>query len=153
MDLARYDEIDGREALDRLTGGLYIYNSAGVKIQIDFGQLDYTYETSDSMVYYGEEDVNPITLVDVLKGTWYVKKPFDVRAEMLARPDEWVGAYEDEGVWWRLGLNLHNMCAVTQPFKFEGLVVDFPSRGIDKASLTEIKACIPIEDVPGEELS
>ena len=151
MDKSRYTEICGREALERLSNGLDVYNDAGVKFQIDFEQLDYTLETSDKMVYFGEEDVKPVTLIDVLKGAWYVKKPFDVRAEMLARPNEWVGAFRGpDGRWHKVGFDTEIISAIETPY-VSVVKVKFDQASVAASNYEELEKCIPIEDVPEEE--
>lgn len=148
MDFKKYTEIGGREALERLSNGLDIYNNVGVKFKIDFEQLDYTWETSDKMVYYGEEDVKPVTLIDVLKETWYVKNQFDVRTEMLERPNEWVGAFKDAAKWFKVGFREYEMKAVSARFNRD----DSPLEIGTSCTEWELNACISIEDVPTEEL-
>lgn len=151
MDMKRFTEIGGREALERLTNGLDIYNNVGVKIKIDFEKLDYTWQTSDNMVYFGEEVNRPITLVDLLKETWYVKKPFDVRKEMLERPDSWVGAFRGaDGRWHKVGFDTEFMTAVETPF-VSTVKVNFDQASVAASNYEELEKCIPIEDVPKEE--
>ena len=140
MDLSRYDEIDGREAANRLINGLDVYSRIGNK-----------YYVEDKRVWMesgSNAGVVSLTVSDTLRSTWYVKKPFDVRSEMLARPNEWVGAYKDDGEWHKVGFSTLEMRAV------ETLVWDKTFETFHCPLLfDDITKCIPIEDVPKEELS
>lgn len=145
MDLKRYSEINGREALERLSNGFEIYSKAGGKYQVDFSILDYTLSRQDGILVKGEDIAIPFTLTEILKETWYVKKPFDVRAEMLARPSEWVGAYKWKDRWFKVRFNAEQMRAEESNLSKETVIAWVWSGGLD--------ICIPIEDVPKEELT
>lgn len=146
MSLSGLVKLEEGQAIVKLIEGEKVYSKHG----------DFWYKEGDTIYCNNQGDIYPsaIAVVAFIRKTtdWYVKKPFDVRAEMLARPNEWVGAFKDEDGWWKVGFNRHYMTAVTIDSKFEGSVIDFPSRGVDGASLAEIHACIPIEDVTTEEL-
>lgn len=152
MDLKRYEKIDGREALERLANGLEIYGFSGLKYQVDFLISDYKLWSGEKECGNGEDTPTPLTLTEILKETWYVKKPFDVRAEMLARPDEWVGAFRDsKNVWHKIGLDSKYMVAVET--RFEEIKPNWNDDRCDMATLGELKKCIPFEDIPEEELT
>lgn len=147
MDLKRYEPITGREALGKLLEGERVYFKAQDEVQ--------HYEISDNqlLVTTSPSGYSYATVQSFLKEVdtnWYVQKPFDVRAEMLVRPDEWVGAFKDDGnAWHKIGLDLKYMVAVET--KFELLKPNSNSDLCDRVSLGELDDCIPIEDVPKEE--
>ncbi|WP_290756956.1 MULTISPECIES: hypothetical protein [unclassified Exiguobacterium] len=75
-------------------------------------------------------------------------KRFDVRKEMLARPNEWVGAFQLSGRWLKAGFRTDVMHAVATPYWDESI-----ERVMPQAFKDELDRCIPIEDVPEEELT
>lgn len=153
MDLKRYTEIGGREALERLSNGLDIFNKYEVQIKIDFEQSDYLWQSPDGEIHSGSEDTEPLNFNELLTGTWYVKKPFDVRAEMLARPNEWVAAFEgDDGKWHKVGFDTKYMRGIETPF-LSVKKVDFEQAPVGPLTYEETEKCIPLEDVPKEERS
>ncbi len=158
MNLKRYTEINGREALERLANGLSIFDQYGQEFGIDFDVQDYFFKNSDvedDSVIYGKEllDIHKLNLTDLLNRTWHVKKPFDVRAEVLERPNEWVAAFKDHsGKWHKVGFDLENM-TVTKTTHLKSVTTK-PNYNIQsKAHKPELDRCIPIEDVPVEELA
>ena len=91
-----------------------------------------------------------VTVTEIIERyNWYVKKPFDVRAEMLARPNEWVGAFKDEVGWHKVGLQSKIMCSVETTW----WTCDINDNSALGCTKKELDSCIPIEDVPEEELS
>lgn len=139
MDLARYDGIDGREAAKRLLDDLDIFSKYGNRFYMKEKEVWLETKTSTGITH--------LTINEILSRTWYVKKPFDVRAEMLARPNEWVGAYKDDGEWHKVGFSTLEMSAV------ETIVWDKTFETFHSPLLyDDITKCIPIEDVPKEEL-
>ncbi|WP_214854927.1 hypothetical protein [Exiguobacterium sp. s130] len=149
MDLKRYEPITGREALGKLLEGKRVYFKAQDEVQ--------HYEISDNqlLVTTSPSGYSYATVQSFLKEVdtnWYVKKPFDVRAEMLARPNEWVGAFRDsKNVWHKIGLDSKYMVAVET--RFEEIKPNWNDDRCDMATLGELKKCIPFEDVPEEELT
>lgn len=142
MDKSRYEEIDGLDVLERFSKGESVYNDQGNQLYID-----------DCKVWMTRGDLSGVislTIANVLEGNWYVKKPFDVRAEMLARPDEWVGAFRNKwNKWCKVGLKSESMYAVETKFKDPAPVRN--NFVCVQTTISELDRCIPIEDVPEEE--
>lgn len=143
MDMKRFTEIEGREAANRLIDGLDVYSSSGNRYYIE-----------DKKVWMENGNMAGVVLLsisDTLKETWYVKKPFDVRAEMLARPNEWVGAFKnDTEDWIRVGFDSNVMSVVITLYFKQKVGPD--ARYCTVANSSVLEKCIPIEDVPKEEL-
>lgn len=144
MDLARYDEIDGREAANRLIDGLDVYSRIGNK-----------YYVEDKRVWMesgSNAGVVSLTVSDTLRSTWFVKKPFDVRAEMLERPNEWVAAYQDKNQWMMVGMFTGDMRAREWEYDRRYKNTEFKYQ-FGYPGYKSLNDCIPIEDVQKEELS
>lgn len=150
MDLKRYEVVAPREAMKKLLDG------ERVCFVNDWGNVT-TYYLNVEDRLYGETEEGDVfgveTSIDEIleRDTWYVKKPFDVRAEMLARPDEWVGAFKnDRGKWYKVGLSTIDMTATETRFFKED---NTPEDSALRCTEDELNQCIPIEDVPEEELT
>jgi len=146
MDLKRYERITGREALKQLLEGHRVYfERYGVAQHYEISDNRLLVTTSPS----GESYATLQSFLVESDANWYVKKPFDVRAEMLARPNEWVGAYQSpSGTWYKVGLDTSCMFALETKGDFEK-----PDRSKDliwTASPDKFDSAIPIEDVPEE---
>lgn len=77
------------------------------------------------------------------------RKQFDVRKEMLARPNEWVGAYQDYlHRWVQVGFDADYMRTRQCVYGYKGNVV---CSSVDTPTSYDLDNCIPIEDVPEEE--
>jgi len=143
MDLKRFDEISGREAANRLIDGLDVYSSGGNRYYIEDQKV--WMESGNLAGTIG------LTISETLRTSWYVKKPFDVRAEMLARPNEWVGAYHDHSSKWiQVGFDAVNMRTKKSYYGYTGSV---EGASTESPTAYELETCIPIEDVPEEELT
>ncbi len=145
MDLKRYEKIDGKQALIKLLEGEKVYSVTGDHW---FKQDGTILCNLHGKVYNSTISVNHFVEVE---NTWYVKKPFDVRAEMLARPNEWVGAYKYKNQWMMVGLFKGDMRAreweYTKNYEKEEFVYQYGCPGYKS-----LNDCIPIEDVPEEEI-
>ncbi|KTR27927.1 hypothetical protein RSA11_04515 [Exiguobacterium indicum] len=73
-------------------------------------------------------------------------KQFDVRKELLSRPNEWVGAFQLSGRWLKVGFRTDVMYPVATPYWEDSI-----ERVMPQAFKDELDRCIPIEDVPEEE--
>lgn len=135
MDKSRYTEISGREAANRLLDDLDIYSKDGNRYYMQDGTV---WMESGELAGHVR-----LTIAETLSRKWYVKKPFDVRAEMLARPNEWVGAYEYKERWFKVRFNDKEMRVETYNLSNGSFVSGAMVGGFD--------FCIPIEDVPQEE--
>lgn len=147
MDLKRYEKIDGKQALIKLLEGEKVYSVTGDHW---FKQDGTILCNLQGKVYNSTISVNHFVEVE---NTWYVKKPFDVRAEMLARPNEWVGAFKNSNEEWMLIGFDENKFGVSVRF-FELPTCYSPNDGSSGGyGVTEkiLDNCIPIEDVPEEE--
>jgi len=140
MDLKRFDEIDGLDVLKRLSREESIYNTHGNELYID-----------DCKMWMSNSELTGvvnITIADILNGKWYVKKPFDVRAEMLSRPNEWVGAFKIDRRWVKAGFCSKRMTPVFA--LFNSLQPTIMSSPLNTHYL--LNNSVPVEDVPKEDL-
>lgn len=148
MNLDRYEKIDGREALRRLADGETIYDSYGTRYEIVhkpvFDEVGLYYTTKD-----GGNAKSRIEVSVVLSNKWYIPKPFDVRQAMLDRPNEWVGAYEFSGSWFKVGFDSNHMVAIETGFKNDVSVM-YHNEFADHVEAILLNTCIPIEDAPKE---
>lgn len=143
MNQAKFEKINGREALKRLLNGEKVYSCESERYRLDpNGNLYYIPNPTH------HENLSFATIKEILSVNWYVPKPFDVRQAMFDRPNEWVAAYNDErGKWIQVGFDTVNMRPVKAYHGYtggvEGANGDFPTG-------YELETCIPIEDVPEE---
>ena len=145
MNLDKYEEISGLEAIKQLLDGKEVYTSKGEKYYLDLEINRLCYVLGPM---YGES-FSVTTVNDVLRDKWYIPKPFDVRQAMLDRPNEWVGAFESNGYWWKVGLDMNFIQAVVARYDVS-TPVDFSERYVNAIDGLNLKTCIPIEDVPEE---
>lgn len=147
MDMKRFDEIDGLDVLERFSKEQSVYNENGHQVCID----DCKVWTIDGEL----SGVISLTIADILSGKWYVKKPFDVRAEMLARPNEWVGAFKNtDKKWMMLGFDTKKFNVSVRYLSNSAYYLpNDGSNGGYGVSENTLNHCIPIEDVPEEELT
>lgn len=145
MDLKRFDEIDGLDVLKRLSREESIYNTQGNELYIDDCKM---------WMSNGElTGVVNITIADILSGKWFIKKPFDIRAEMLARPNEWVGAYQaPSSNWYKVGFDHFEMVAISTSMANNGTSTNYYEDDVLPVVGNWFEKCIPIEDVPKGEL-
>lgn len=150
IDLTRFEEISGREALRRLSDGLSVFEVNGDEFSFDFETNETVWVTKDGRKYVGNGNAHPITLEAVTGGSWYIKKPFDVRQAMRDKPDEWVGAFKTKNdVWYVVGFDSKYFNAVLRNIKDSGSVnaenvcVGFPNSD-------ELDRCIPLDEVPAD---
>ena len=145
MNLDRYEKIDGWQALERLK------KNEGITREID--GMFFEFERMADSVFETEAgendfDISDIVLNEFLETDWYIPKPFDVRQVMLDRPNEWVGAYNDErGKWIQVGFDSVSMRPIKAYHGYTGLVEGAKAQ---QATSFELDNCILIEDVPGE---
>lgn len=138
MDLKRYEQITSEEALEIIAkqGWVFDINERQYSIQ------DREFKVKDKYVV---DALMGMSLNEFLAKEWYVKKPFDVRAEMLTRPNEWVGAFQDPARrWHKVGFDTEHMIAVETMGRY-----DLPNPKDNSQVLSsEMKKCVPIEEVP-----
>lgn len=140
MDLTKYEKIDGREALDRMEKGEEVYDRSGIRFRKIFGEIRYTAldggfrATNMSMNHFlFDED-------------WYIPKPFDVRQAMRDKPDKWVGKYEMNSFWYKVGFDTKNFMAVDTRL-LNDVPTSFDLGEVDHVLSAELDACIPLEDL------
>ena len=149
MDLKRYEQITSEEAIKRIISKEEVFDEDGKRF-FSLGKSN-TVWIQTEQPYGSVNSSSGHTLEDLLDKKWFIKKPFDVRAEMLARPDEWVGAFRNKwNAWCKVGLNSESMYAVETKFKDPKPVRN--NFGCFQTTISELDRCIPIEDVPKEEL-
>ena len=141
MDMSRYEQINGREALKRLLAGERVLDALADEHFLDGTKLARVRKS-------GAFEIANDGLRRILERNWYIQKPFDVRQAMLERPNEWVAAYNDpHGAWIQVGFDTVNMRPTKAYHGYtggvEGANGDFPTG-------YELETCIPIEDVPEE---
>lgn len=147
MNLKRYKEITSEEAIKRIINKEEVFDE-NEKRFFSLGKSNTVWVQTEHS-HGSETSSSGHTLEDLLDKKWFIKKPFDVRAEMLARPNEWVGAFKDKlGRWHKAGFSTDSMMAVETAHWSKENVND----GIDMWK-RELNKCIPIEDVPEEELA
>ena len=148
MDWKRFNKITWQEAVVKWSNGEHVFSSTGR-----------TYYMEDDTLHFflgGEDNGSESTAFfnDITKEEWYVKKPFDVRAEMLSRPNEWVGAYKNKAnVWIKVGFDSKCMGAILTICSEDIIKPDCESDFCNVAHHSVLDICIPIEDVPKEELT
>lgn len=144
MDLKRFVEISGHEALKILSENGKVFSGEG-------SESSYYILSNKGLVFHdrnGTKYTSNFSIGDFVKKDWYAKRPFDVRLEMLARPDEWVGAYSANGNWFKVGFCSDRMGLVIT--KYESL--NTPLATDISNYIHSLNRCIPIEDVPKEDL-
>ena len=146
MNLDRYEKIDGREALKRLADGEYVF----MELINETVKLKLTEDGLRCDVAGYENQVTYWTFNQIYtSGGLYIPKPFDVRQAMLDRPNEWVGAYEFSGSWFKVGFDSNHMVAIETGFKND-VPVMYHNEFADHVEAILLNTCIPIEDVPEE---
>lgn len=142
MNQAKFEKIDGREALKRLADGETILDGSNRRYLLNWMNLVVRRESG------AYETVND-GLKQILEKTWYVPKPFDVRQAMRDRPNEWVGAFEAKGDWYKVGFDESGFVAL---YCNHGLhrELRYTERNVYMVTKAQLDACIPIEDVPKE---
>ena len=145
MDMSRYEQINGREALKRLLNGEKVYSCESERYRLDpNGNLYYIPNPTH------HENLSFATIKEILSVNWYIPKPFDVRQAMRDKPDEWVGAFHnEEATWCKVGFDTKHMNAIYKPFNSH-LPVSTDVPGISFPTPEDLDDCIPIEDVPEE---
>lgn len=147
MDLKLYEQITSEEALEIMAKQGWVF---------DINERQYSIQDREFKVKgkYVVDALMGMSLNEFLVKEWFVKKPFDVRAEMLARPNEWVGAYKsDAGTWYKVGFDYPGMSAVEVLLPNNDARPHYSENKVFVASEKWINKCIPIEDVPTEELT
>lgn len=147
MDLKRYEQVAGREALKQMLDGEHAYF-----ISLTGGITSFFFDNNDQLkgeTETGEIFKPEVTVTEIIERyNWYVKKPFDVRAEMLRRPDEWVGAFENHnGDWFLVGIDTKYFKAVCKR-NGSSASLNYGEEGIGVPNIKHLDRCIPIEDVP-----
>ena len=151
IDLTRFEEISGREALRRLADGLSVFEKDGAEFSFDFETNETVWVRKDGKKFVGNGNAYPITLEAVAGSPWYIKKPFDVRQAMRDKPDEWVGKFRNgEGVWYKTGFDSDAMQAVEANYIFNGPPKYAPSSGVTSLRFNALDACIPLDEVPAD---
>ena len=148
IDMKRHEKIDGIQAIKLFLEGERLLSEGGIEFRID--------PTFNKLYYkpWAHECLSDLSFNDIAASDWYIKKPFDVRAEMLARPNEWVGAFKsDNDKWYKTGFDSSEMSAVAAQVGQKETRPVYSDDHVYLMSQAEIDKCIPIEDVPKEELS
>lgn len=150
MDSKRYRPISWKVAIRKVLDGksVHRFNPSGSRVTFYLNDIDALVEKCEGVGTF----INSNGLDNFVgRSGWYLEKEFDVRSEMLLRPEEWVGAFKDKrnGGWFKVGFDTSCMSAVKTKASWTE-----PARYLDETydvSPEEIFFCIPIEDVPEEE--
>ena len=143
MNQAKFEKIEGREALKRLVDGENIYVDEST-----FFHLPTYNELLKVDVVNGKPTSKEdwVSITEFVEHEWFVKKPFDVRQALFDYPNEWVAAYNDErGKWIQVGFDTVSMRPIKAYYGYSGLVKGATAQ---QATSFELDACIAIEDVP-----
>lgn len=146
MDMTRYEKADGGfvGAVAHMAKGKAAYTEDEMQYVVD----------QDGILFYvvdGHGLRESISCFNDLNAMdWYVKKPFDVRQAMRDKPDEWVGAFKNDGEeWYKVGFDTDDFNAVYATFNSslsvtsDIMVIGFPTK-------EELDACIPLDEVPAD---
>lgn len=142
MSLDKYEKIDGREAIKRLLAGEKVIDRLADEHFLDGTILARVRKS-------GAYEIANDGLRGILERDWYIPKPFDVRQAMLDRPNEWVGAFEVEENWYKVGFDTTFMQMACASISSE-ISVDLSEDRVFEVQLSNLINCIPIEDVPEE---
>lgn len=143
FDKKKFEKIEGLEALRKIADRQMIYDADGYGYFYDANGIFYRRHNEKFVT-----EAVDVTVAEIASKEWYVKKPFDVRTEMLSRPDEWVGAYENEqGTWFKVGFDMRSMVSVKTNLPYLR-VANFGDTGVSNVAENDLDRCIPIEDVP-----
>lgn len=143
MDLTKYEKIDGREALRRLANGEKIIRETGSPYFIsDEGRF-----VCDNAAIYRPHVIG-LTLDEILNECeWYIPKPFDVRQAMRDKPDKWVGKYETNNGWMKVGFDTKHMTAVVaELFKDISVLEASQNAYLGGVTIFTLNKCIPIDE-------
>lgn len=94
LDPALYEPIDGREALRRIAEGLEFFNARGTRYFFDENGIFSEQKKDEPYADFGKLPVS-----FVLDRTWYIKRPFVIREQLLKCPDKYVGKFKKHGDW------------------------------------------------------
>lgn len=108
LDPTLYEPIDGREALIRIANGLEIFNSRGTRYFFDKNGIFSEQKRGEPYADFGKL---PVSIV--LGRTWYIKRPFVIREQLLKHPDKWVGKFRHyRGYWYAVKFDSETMRTV-----------------------------------------
>lgn len=129
-------------------------NTAGNLLALRYG-MDRNciaiHEIGEEIAFFAEVmEKAPELVVDIpASNRFKPDSPFDVRKTMLEQPDEWVGAFKDkQGYWLKVALCSDRMKLVCAMFNS----LQTPLGTDHTVHARALNDCIPIEDVPKEEL-
>lgn len=94
LDSTLYQPIDGREALRRIADGLEFFNARGTRYFFDENGIFSEQKKDEPYADFGKLPVSV-----VLGRTWYIKRPFVIREQLLKCPDKYVGKFKKHGDW------------------------------------------------------
>lgn len=94
LDPTLYEPIDGREALIRIANGLEIFNSRGTRYFFDKNGI-----FSEQKVGKPYADFGQLPVSVALDATWYIRRVFNVREQLLKHPDKWIGKFKRHSDW------------------------------------------------------
>lgn len=148
IDGKLYDRLEGAEVLKALGEGKKLLEPKE-GILLTLGELSKTVlrSTPDEQSYrWVESDCNVSHLV---KNTFYVERPFNVREVMRHRPNEWVGMLEKNGELYKVAFDEWRFKAVRAPIH---AVVprDFVSSQVEDITAVDLNAVIELSEEDAE---
>lgn len=87
----KLNKISGAQVIGMLHAGEYVFDKRGCKHYFKEGEGSTLYVDMQ-----GVEIPSQATYNSVINGEWYTDHTFDVRKELISRPDEWVAKYYNE---------------------------------------------------------
>lgn len=141
LDPKIYEPIDGREALLRIANGLEIFNSLGTRYFFDENDI-----FSEQKVGKPYADFGQLPVSVVLGGTWYIRRAFNVREQLVRRPNEWVGKFKRLGGWYVVRFDTESMRVVRSRLSSDTAVGigTYPKR-YDDVRAEDLNDCVPLE--------
>lgn len=150
LDPKIYEPIDGREALLRIAKGLEIFNSFGTRYFFDENGI-----FSEQKVGKPYADFGQLPVSVVLGGTWYIRRAFNVREQLMKRPNEWVGKFKRLGGWYVVRFDTESMRVVRARLSSDTTVgIGTHPKRYDDVRAEDLNECVPLEYVrPSKEVN
>lgn len=140
LDPALYEPIDGREALIRIANGLEIFNSRGTRYFFDENGI-----FSEQKVGKPYADFGQLPVSVALDATWYIRRAFNVREQLVRQPNQWVGKFKRLGGWYVVKFDTESMRVVRARLTSDTVtgIGTYPSV-YDDVRTEDLNHCIPL---------
>ena len=150
LDPTLYEPIDGREVLRRIADGLEFFSARETRYFFDENGI-----FSEQKVGKPYADFGQLPVSVVLGGTWYIRRAFNVREQLVRRPNEWVGKFKRHGGWYVVRFDTESMRVVRARLSSDTAVGigTYPKRYGDVRA-EDLNDCIPLNYVrPSREVN